>query len=70
MDMLLAATANALARLAPATERRPLTPAAEDSYYAQHTLNVIVPVWVLGLLALLRGSHRTVPGRIRAARHA
>lgn len=67
MDMLLAA-ANALAHRAKAADRHPMTLAEEDTYYAQHTLNVVVPAWMVGLFALLR--HRSAPGRIRAARHA
>lgn len=69
MDTLLAA-ANALARHDRTADCRPMTPAEEDNYYRRHTLNVIVPAWMVSVLALLHPSHRNSPERIRVARHA
>jgi len=68
MDMLLAA--NALARHAKAAEHRTMSSAEENRYYAKHTLNVIVPRWVVGLVELFRHGQRSLPGRVRPARLA
>jgi hypothetical protein len=69
MDLLLTAAAEALGRRTTVVVHPVQTPADEDAYYAQHTLNIIVPAWVPAVSALFR-KLGAAPGRFGAIRHA